>query len=295
MSLPKIEWRSVLKFLKLQGKNSSQSHAELKKAYGKETPHRSTIARWWGRLDGDSNEIVDRSRPGRPKTATSTRNVDKVRSVVENDSRLSIQNISRKVKVSMSGVYAILTKILGLSLICARWILKLLTVAQKKTRKSACEENLFLHSLDKDFFLGQIVTGDETYIHYSEPTTKRETSQWLPKGSRPPLKAITKVTAKKVMALVFWDRLGVLLIRYFRKGTTLTGAVYAKILEKLKNAILKKRGEKWEDGVFLLHDNASSHTSRVCQTAIHDLGFIQLTHPPYSPDLAPSDYFLFSK
>ena len=34
-------------------------------------------------------------------------------------------------------------------------------------------------------------------------------------------------------------------------------------------------------------------TSAKSQAAIRQCGFQQLNHPPYSPDLAPSDYFLF--
>jgi len=46
-------------------------------------------------------------------------------------------------------------------------------------------------------------------------------------------------------------------------------------------------------GVLLLHDNAPVHMSAKSQAAIRQCGFQQLNHPPYSPDLAPSDYFLF--
>jgi len=31
----------------------------------------------------------------------------------------------------------------------------------------------------------------------------------------------------------------------------------------------------------------------IAQEAVCDCGFVQLDHPAYSPDLAPSDYFLF--
>ena len=31
----------------------------------------------------------------------------------------------------------------------------------------------------------------------------------------------------------------------------------------------------------------------IAQQAVCDCGFLQLDHPAYSPDLAPSDYFLF--
>jgi len=46
-------------------------------------------------------------------------------------------------------------------------------------------------------------------------------------------------------------------------------------------------------GVLLLNDNAPVHMSAKSQAAIQQCGFQQLNHPHYSPDLAPSDYFLF--
>jgi len=42
-----------------------------------------------------------------------------------------------------------------------------------------------------------------------------------------------------------------------------------------------------------LHDNASVHRALSNQKKLACLGFQSLDHPPYSPDLAPSDYHLF--
>lgn len=48
-------------------------------------------------------------------------------------------------------------------------------------------------------------------------------------------------------------------------------------------------------GVLLLHDNAPVHTAAVAKAAVRECGFTELDHPPYSPDMAPTDYYLFSK
>ena len=40
-------------------------------------------------------------------------------------------------------------------------------------------------------------------------------------------------------------------------------------------------------------DNAPAHTSAIVMAKIHELGFELIHHPPYSPDLAPCDFFLF--
>jgi hypothetical protein len=48
-------------------------------------------------------------------------------------------------------------------------------------------------------------------------------------------------------------------------------------------------------GVGLLHDNAPVNTAAVAKAAVKEYGFEENKHPPYSQDLSPSDYYLFSK
>ncbi|GBP49432.1 Histone-lysine N-methyltransferase SETMAR [Eumeta japonica] len=63
---------------------------------------------------------------------------------------------------------------------------------------------------------------------------------------------------------------------------------------KAREAVVQKRRKKLSRGVLFLQDNASVHTARVSRQALKDTGFSEIDHQPYSPDLAPSDYFLFS-
>ena len=43
-------------------------------------------------------------------------------------------------------------------------------------------------------------------------------------------------------------------------------------------------------GVLLHRDNMPAHTPAVAMATIRGYGFQLLNHPPYSPDLAPTDY-----
>jgi len=293
MESKKQKYRILIKNFCKKGYNSATIHRELMSLLGSEAPSYRTVLRWHERFQSGSADIIDKPKPGRKNVTVVDKNIKKVSDLINTDRRLTLKEIAQKGKVDVTSTWRILTIILGLVLRCARWVPKILTSGQKKARIRSAKENISLHNLDSEFFEQQIVTGDETYIHHYEPETKRQSMQWLPPWASNPQKAIRKISAKKVMALVFWDKMGVLLVEFFRKGKTLTGAKYAEILRKLKLAIQSKRGEKWDDGVFLLHDNAPSHTSKVCKSAISDLGFVEISHPPYSPDLAPSDYFLF--
>jgi len=64
----------------------------------------------------------------------------------------------------------------------------------------------------------------------------------------------------------------------------------------LNQALCEKRPEyqKRPHKVILLHDNAPSHTAKVVKETIEAFGWEILSHAAYSPDLAPSDYRLFS-
>ena len=46
-------------------------------------------------------------------------------------------------------------------------------------------------------------------------------------------------------------------------------------------------------GAILQHDNSSAHESHLVSSTIHNSKYKLLHHPPYSPDLIPSDNFLF--
>jgi len=56
----------------------------------------------------------------------------------------------------------------------------------------------------------------------------------------------------------------------------------------------EKRCGKFTKGVLFSNDNAPTHLALATQKKLAYLGFHFLDHPPYSPDLAPSDCHLFS-
>jgi histone-lysine N-methyltransferase SETMAR len=78
------------------------------------------------------------------------------------------------------------------------------------------------------------------------------------------------------------------------RGSTVTSATYSHLLrENLKPAIRQKRRGLLTTGVFLLHDNARPHNATATVSTIEEQRFECIPHPPYSPDLAPSDFYVF--
>ena len=82
------------------------------------------------------------------------------------------------------------------------------------------------------------------------------------------------------------------MIDYLEQGRTVNGADEFRWLRHL---IARMRQGKLTCGVLLLQDNASVCMSQVPMTAAIECGFNILPHPPYTNDMAPSDFYLFSK
>jgi len=91
----------------------------------------------------------------------------------------------------------------------------------------------------------------------------------------------------------FLDQDGILLIEYISKGRTINAEYYSSLLVQLKDILNEKRRGKVSKGVLFLHDNAPAHWALATQKKLAYLGFQCLDHPPYSPDLAPSNYHMF--
>ena len=136
---------------------------------------------------------------------------------------------------------------------------------------------------------------DETWVHHFTPEAKQQSKQWKHPVSSLPKKAKTVPSAGKVMASVFWDADGILLIDYLQKGQTINGTCYASLLTQLREKIKIKRRGKRTKGVLFHQDNAPVHKPVIAMAAIHNCGFKLIGHPPYSPDLAQSDFNLFPK
>ena len=78
---------------------------------------------------------------------------------------------------------------------------------------------------------------------------------------------------------------------FLEAGKTVNSARYIETIKNLRRRVCRVRGST--SRIFLLHDNARPHTARATIDALGTLKFEVLSHPPYSPYLAPSDFHFF--
>ena len=98
----------------------------------------------------------------------------------------------------------------------------------------------------------------------------------------------------KTMLISFFDANGIVHSEFVPNGRTVNQAFYLKVQKRLHDAVRWKRPELWQNGGWWLHHNAPVHRVLSVKQSLTKNGMTQFIHPPYSPDLAPCDFFFIS-
>lgn len=292
----KCEIRSVIRFLNAQQVKPIEIYRQIKAVYGEDAMNESSVRKWCIMFKQGRTNVHDEDRSGRPSLVTDELKQKVDEKILENR-RFTLTTLHDFFpQISRSLLHEIVTDHLGYKKMCARWVPKILTDDHKAKRMGAALEFLTQYDKDGDQFLDRIVTGDETWVSYKTPENKRQSMEWHHTNSpSKPKKEKPLLHTRKVMATVFWDRKGLIHVDFMPRGETINSDVYCETLQRLRRAIQNKRRGMLSAKVFFIHDNARPHASARTREELHRLKWEIFGHPPYSPDLAPSDFHLFPK
>ena len=121
--------------------------------------------------------MEDEPRAGRLSTSKTGDNVERVRSLVRSDRRLTLRMISSKLNLKRFTVHQILTHDLDMRKVCAKTVPKNLTTEQKANRREVFLDLLDRLEREPEFF-SRVTTGDESWILEYGPETKRQSREW---------------------------------------------------------------------------------------------------------------------
>ena len=128
--------------------------------------------------------------------------MERVRSLVRSDRRLTLRMISSELNLNWFTVHQILTQDLDMRKLCARMVPKNLTTVQKVNRRDVCLDLLYRLEREPVFF-SRVITGDELWILEYDPETKRQSREWHTANSPRPKKARMSKSKTKSMLIRF--------------------------------------------------------------------------------------------
>jgi len=146
------------------------------------------------------------------------------------DRRISATSIAEQLGISCERVGSIIHEDLDIRKISAKWVPKCLNADQKRQRCQSSEQLLEFFQRNPNDLLSRLVTIDETWLYHYDPETKQQSMEWRHSGSPRPKNIRVQKSAEKVLASIFWDQDGILLIDYLPKGQTINAEYYSSPL-----------------------------------------------------------------
>jgi len=243
-----------------------------------------------------AGENVDDQRGRKSKKTVRTGDlIAAVAASIEENRRTNIRDLASAHGSTYGTISRIIHDSLGLVKKSAPWVPKLLSQEQKEERVRTSTAFVNLVQTQSKAVLRNIITMDETAVSMHTPETKNQSKQWLKKGIPGPIKAKVHATRTKQMVVAFFDSQGMVYTNYVPRGTTVNANFIVGALRRFLKAFRAKRPEMAAGEWFLHWDNAPVHTAKVVRDFLAKNHIQLLEHPPYSPDLAPADFFLFPK
>jgi len=154
----------------------------------------------------------------------------KLEGLILADRRMKVSRLVEETGISAGAVWTIIHEKLDMSKVSARWVPRMLSTFRMDTRRQCYQENLELLTDDPEHVFQHLVTGDKTWIYHRDPESKIDSMQWKHKTSPTPKKFMVKKSAGKVMATVFWNEKGLLLLEFMPQKNTITGQTYANTI-----------------------------------------------------------------
>lgn len=281
MDNPKIHIRHCLLYEYQMGHSASDAVRNICKFVGQDSISVATAYRWFERFNNGDYSLEVEPIPGRPSTI----DLSELKKAINSDPTLTTRDLAGKLKCSNSTIYTHLQRLRLVSKL-GQMVPHDLKPSQLKKRVDICTS---LREMRRTFnWLNNLIVSDEKWVVYDNPQRKR---QWLkPKElAKPTPKA--GLHPKKRMLCVWWGVKGVVYWELLPEKATLTGERYCEQLRNVE-AKLKETG-KVQGRIWFQHDNAKPHVAKVTQAELKRLKWNVLPHPPYSPDIAPTDYHLF--
>ncbi|XP_050678571.1 uncharacterized protein LOC126974898 isoform X2 [Leptidea sinapis] len=223
------------------------------------------------------------------KFAVTPENIAAVRTIILDDRDVKYEEIQAVIRIGMSTIQSILHNELCVRKLVSRWVPYNLSEEQKAARVDWCRNTQQRFNEGKSNAVYNIVSGDESWIYSYEPERKHQSAVCVFEDEVKPTKVVRSRSVSKKIVAMFVSKKGHVAKIPLQERRTVTAEWYITVC--LPQMIAELRKNYPQRRVILQHDNASSHTARKRNDFLNQENVELMGHPPYSPDLSPSDFF----
>lgn len=282
--MSKRDFRQIYFYEYTLGRSAAQTARNINEVWGERSVNECTVQRWYKKFRRGEVDLEDQEGRGRPSAIDD----DDLNALVEANPRTTVRELAEELGVSKTTVSDHLNCI-GKSKKLDKWVPHNLNENQKNRRFEVSSALLLRNKNDP--FLDRIVTCDEKWILYDN---RRRSAQWLDRDQAPQHFPKPNLHQKKVMVTVWWTAAGLIHHSFLNPGETITAEKYCNQIDEMHQKLRQQRPALVNrKGPILLHDNARPHVAQPTLQKLNELGYETLPHPPYSPDLSPTDYHFF--
>jgi len=151
-----LEQRMDIKFLVKLGKSGNEIREMIVQVYGDNAMKKTAVYKWRKRFSEGRDSVTDEEISGWPATSRTEENITKIRQIFCENCWLTVRIIAEQVNIDRDTDR------------------KILTEEQKQRRVAICQDLLER----RDYILGCVITGDETWVYQYDHETKQQSAQW---------------------------------------------------------------------------------------------------------------------
>jgi len=151
------------------------------------------------------SSVIESPRPGQAHRVVTPKANAAVEAIMKENCHVTVNEIAANLDMSHGSAHHIIHDVLQFHKVSGRWVPYQPTAELKEQHVDACQELFKRFEAEGDGFLERIVMGDETWVHYHQPETKKASKEWRHISSPKLKKFHTQPSAGKVMLTLFWD------------------------------------------------------------------------------------------